>query len=180
MHSPTSTHFPHKNTIDLYPLSRASNLPNHTTDKMVMITSTIEIAAPPAKVRDIFLNFSTYPEWHTEWLKSIELKDSTKTPQELASGDKIEVNIENFKFVAEVKDNTESLFSWQGPPVATIAGFHKFHFEPANDGASTVFTQSEDLKGLLAFIMSPSLLGKKMRAHFDIFHRDLKARAETA
>ncbi|KAI2730753.1 hypothetical protein CBS147332_2605 [Penicillium roqueforti] len=150
-----------------------------------MITSTIEIAAPPAKVREILsrpqlLNFSAYPEWHTEWLKGITLKDSTKTPQELSSGDKIEVNIENFKFVAEVKENTESLFSWQGPPVFTIAGLHKFHIEPANDGASTVFTQSEDLKGLLAFIMSPSLLGKKMRAHFDIFHRDLKARAESA
>lgn len=78
------------------------------------------------------------------------------------------------------KENTESLFSWQGPPVFTIAGLHKFHIEPANDGASTVFTQTEDLKGLLAFIMSPSLLGKKMRAHFDIFHRDLKARAEQA
>jgi hypothetical protein len=78
------------------------------------------------------------------------------------------------------QENTETLFSWQGPPVFTIAGLHKFHMEPANDGASTVFTQTEDLKGLLAFIMSPSLLGKKMAAHFDIFHRDLKARAEQA
>jgi len=79
-----------------------------------------------------------------------------------------------------LKENTESLFSWQGPPVFTIAGLHKFHIEPANDGASTIFTQTEDLKGLLAFIMSPSLLGKKMRVHFDIFHQDLKARAEQA
>lgn len=62
----------------------------------------------------------------------------------------------------------------------TVAGLHKFYLEPANDGASTVFTQSEDLKSLLAFIMSPCLLGKKMRAHFDIFHRDLKARTEIA
>ncbi|KAJ5762479.1 Polyketide cyclase/dehydrase [Penicillium nucicola] len=149
-----------------------------------MITSTIEIAAPPAKVRDILLNFSAYPEWHTEWLKEIKVQDTTKTPQTLSDGDKIDVNIENFKFVAEVKitsqENTESLFSWQGPPVFTIAGLHKFHLEPANDGASTVFTQTEDLKGFLAFIMSPSLLGKKMAAHFDIFHRDLKARAEQA
>ncbi|KAJ6089942.1 hypothetical protein N7467_005158 [Penicillium canescens] len=145
-----------------------------------MITSTIEIAAPPAKVRDILLNFSAYPEWHTEWLKEIQVKDSNKTPQTLSSGDKIEVNIEDFKFVAEVKENSENLFSWQGPPVFTIAGLHKFHMEPANNGASTVFTQTEDLKGLLSFIMSPSLLGKKMAAHFDIFHRDLKARAEQA
>ncbi|OGE51986.1 hypothetical protein PENARI_c011G12407 [Penicillium arizonense] len=145
-----------------------------------MITSTIEIAAPPAKVRDILLNFSAYPAWHTEWLKEIQVKDSNKTPQTLSSGDKIEVNIENFKFVAEVKENSENLFSWQGPPVFTIAGLHKFHMEPANNGASTVFTQTEDLKGILSFIMSSSLLGKKMAAHFDIFHRDLKARAERA
>jgi hypothetical protein len=64
--------------------------------------------------------------------------------------------------------------------VFTVAGLHKFHIESANGGASTVFTQTEDLKGLLAFIMSPSLLGKKMSAHFDKFHRDLKARAEQA
>ncbi|KAJ5343679.1 Polyketide cyclase/dehydrase [Penicillium brevicompactum] len=144
-----------------------------------MITSTIEIAAPPAKVREIFLNFSAYPEWHTEWLKEIKTQDG-KNPHDLTAGDKIDVNIENFKFVAEVKENTETVFTWQGPPVFTIAGLHKFHIEPANDGASTIFTQSEDLKGLLSFIMSPSLLGKKMRAHFDIFHRDLKARAEQA
>ncbi|KAJ5476252.1 Polyketide cyclase/dehydrase, partial [Penicillium sp. IBT 31633x] len=159
-------------------LSRAFELLIHTTVEHKMITSTIEIAAPPAKVREILLNFSAYPEWHTEWLKSIELKDGSKAPLQLGPGDKIEVNIENFKFVAEVKENTESLFSWQGPPVFTIAGLHKFHIEPANGGASTVFTQTEDLKGLLAFIMSPGLLGSKMRAHFDIFHRDLKARAE--
>jgi hypothetical protein len=88
-----------------------------------MITSTIEIAAPPAKVREIvrtetagdhsgagtltqfrpqLLNFSAYPEWHTEWLKEIKPTDG-KRPQDLASGDKIDVNIENFKFVAEVK-----------------------------------------------------------------------------
>ncbi|CAI7638812.1 unnamed protein product [Penicillium bialowiezense] len=144
-----------------------------------MITSTIEINAPPAKVREIFLNFAAYPEWHTEWLKEIKTPDG-KNPHDLSAGDKIDVNIENFKFVAEVKENTETLFSWQGPPVFTIAGLHKFHIEPANDGASTILTQSEDLKGLLSFIMSPSLLGKKMRAHFDIFHRDLKKRAEEA
>ena len=101
-----------------------------------MITSTIEIAAPPAKVRDIvrswnrlsicgenkaliqfglqLLNFSTYPEWHTEWLKEIQAKDSNKTPQTLSSGDKIEVNIENFKFVAEVKVNNRILTYDQG------------------------------------------------------------------
>lgn len=52
--------------------------------------------------------------------------------------------------------------------------------EPTKDGAATIFTQSEELNGLLAWLMSPSLLGKKMKAHFDEFHRDLKSRAEAS
>lgn len=72
------------------------------------------------------------------------------------------------------------MFSWQGPPVFTIAGLHEFRMEPTKDGAATIFTQSEELNGLLAWLMSPSLLGKKMKAHFDEFHRDLKSRAEAS
>jgi hypothetical protein len=60
------------------------------------------------------LNFSAYPEWHTEWLKEIQVKDTKKTPQTLSSGDQIEVNIENFKFVAEVKVNNRILTYGQG------------------------------------------------------------------
>ncbi|KAJ5677610.1 uncharacterized protein N7477_003243 [Penicillium maclennaniae] len=159
--------------------------------------SSIEIAAPPAKVREILLNFSAYPEWHTDFIKGIEIQEKDKTAQMLTDGDKVEVNIENFKFIAEIKvgelnfhprrsadhnvqSNTEDLFSWQGPPVFTIAGLHKFHIEPIKDGTATIFTQSEELKGLMAWMMSPSLLGKKMKTHFDEFHRDLKARAEAS
>jgi hypothetical protein len=72
------------------------------------------------------------------------------------------------------------MFSWQGPPVLTVAGLHQFRIEPTKDGAATIFTQSEDLKGPLSFLMGPSLLGKKMAAHFAEFNRDLKARAEAA
>lgn len=50
--------------------------------------------------------------------------------------------------------------------------------EPARDGTATIFTQSEEVEGLLAWLMSSSLLGRKMRTHFDEFNRDLKARAE--
>ena len=57
------------------------------------------------QTRPQFLNFLAYPEWHTEWLKEIKPTDG-KNPQDLASGDKIDVNIENFKFVAEVKVRT--------------------------------------------------------------------------
>lgn len=123
------------------------------------------------------------------------------------NGDKVECNIEGWKFIAEirvgtralvllfnyvslpqlnandsshVKENSDGMFSWQGPPVLTIAGLHQFRIEPTKDGSATIFTQSEDLKGPLSFLMSPSLLGKKMAAHFAEFNRDLKARAEAA
>jgi hypothetical protein len=62
----------------------------------------------------------------------------------------------------------------------TVAGLHQFRMEPIKDGTATIFTQSEDLKGPLSFLMSPSLLGKKMAAHFAEFNRDLKARAEAS
>ncbi|KAJ5560671.1 hypothetical protein N7513_003070 [Penicillium frequentans] len=142
--------------------------------------SKIEIAASPAKVREILLNFSAYPEWHTEWIKYIEIQGDEKTSESLTKGDKVQVNIEGYKFVADVVENTETLFSWQGPPVFTIAGLHKFHIEPTEDGAGTIFTQSETSRGFLSFLFSPSVLGKKLRADYEVFNRDLKARAETS
>ncbi|KAJ5953658.1 Polyketide cyclase/dehydrase [Penicillium verhagenii] len=142
--------------------------------------SKIEIAAAPAKVREILLNFAAYPEWHTTWIKSIEIEEENKTSESLGTGDKVKVDIEGFKFVVEVVENTESHFSWQGPPVFTIAGSHKFHMEPTEDGAGTIFTQSETSKGLMSFLFSPSIFGKKMRADYDVFNRDLKARAEAS
>ncbi|KAJ5608709.1 hypothetical protein N7528_009276 [Penicillium herquei] len=142
--------------------------------------SKIEIAAPPAKVREILLDFSAYPEWHTEWIKGIEIQEKEKTSASLTAGDKLKVNIEGYNFVADVLENTENLFSWQGPPVFTIAGLHKFHIEPTEDGTGTIFTQSETSKGFMSFLLSPSILGKKLRADYEVFNRDLKARAEAS
>ncbi|KAJ5657188.1 uncharacterized protein N7484_000837, partial [Penicillium longicatenatum] len=153
---------------------------SNSAHTMTFNESKIEIAAPPAKVREILLNFSAYPEWHTEWIKSIEIQENEKTGKSLITGDKVQVNIEGFKFIADVVENTDTLFSWQGPPVFTIAGLHKFHIEPTEDGAGTIFTQSETSKGFLSFLLSPSVLGKKLRADYEVFNRDLKARAEAS
>ncbi|KAJ5432729.1 Polyketide cyclase/dehydrase [Penicillium daleae] len=142
--------------------------------------SKIEIAAPPAKVREVLLNFSAYPEWHTDFIKGVKIQEESKTPETLVNGDKLECNIEGWKFIAEIRENSEGMLSWQGPPVLTVAGLHQFRMEPTKDGTATIFTQSEDLKGPLAFLMGPSLLGKKMAAHFAEFNRDLKARAEAS
>lgn len=79
-----------------------------------------------------------------------------------------------------VQENSEELLSWQGPPVFTVAGLHGFHMESAKDGAATVFTQSEDLKGPMSFLMNSFLLGRFMRSDYEGFNRDLKKRAEAA
>ncbi|CAI7616731.1 unnamed protein product [Penicillium pancosmium] len=142
--------------------------------------SSIEIAAPPSRVREVLLNFSDLSEWHKGFIRSLAVHDdSSKAPDSLVPGDKVDANIEGQKFTAEVKENSENLFAWQGPPVFTVAGRHEFKMEPAKDGAATIFTQSEDLRGPLSFLMAPSLLGRFMKADFVKFNEDLKSRAES-
>jgi hypothetical protein len=58
-----------------------------------------------------------------------------------------------------------------------IAGLHSFGFKETESGG-TIFAQSEDFSGLLAFLMSPSLLGRKMLGQYRKFNEELKARAE--
>ena len=58
-----------------------------------------------------------------------------------------------------------------------IAGLHSFRFVRTESG-NTKFTQSEDFSGLIAFMMSPSLLGRKMLGQYRQFNEELKARAE--
>ncbi|KAJ5807044.1 hypothetical protein N7474_010636 [Penicillium riverlandense] len=143
-----------------------------------MIESQIEITAPPTKVREVLLNFSAHPEWHTKWLKEVKPEDDSKMGLSLVPGDKVHVNIEGMKFTAEITENSENLFQWQGPPVFTIAGLHSFHIEPTNDGSSTIFKQTEEPKGLMSWLLSPYVLGRFLAADFAGFNKDLKDRAE--
>ena len=136
--------------------------------------------------------------WKADKVKGLEEKVKN------GNSDKVECNIERWKFIAEIKvplspcycccspyhawfsgnnssltkENSESTFSWQGPSVLTVTGLHSFRMEPTKDGSATIFTQSENLKGPLSFLMKPSLLGKKMSKDFARFNEDLKARAE--
>ncbi|THC98885.1 hypothetical protein EYZ11_001663 [Aspergillus tanneri] len=144
-----------------------------------MIETHIEIAASPAIVRDVLLDFSKYSEWQS-FIKLLEPEDSSKTLQSMEPGDKIKCDVDGMKFTAEIKENSDRLFQWQGPPVfGLIAGLHSFHIEPANNGASTVFKQTEQFTGPISFLMSPSLLGKKILGQFHQYNKDLKARAES-
>ncbi|EED13043.1 conserved hypothetical protein [Talaromyces stipitatus ATCC 10500] len=162
------------------------------------IETQIEIAAAPSRVREIvrnpfpffscrrlkhfkqLLDFSKYPQWHTSLIKLLEPEDNSKSFSSLQPGDKIKCNIDGMEFVADIMANTEKLFQWQGPLVySLISGLHSFHFESANnDGSSTIFRQTEKFTGPIAFLMVPSLLGRKLLGQYNRFNRELKVYAE--
>ncbi|KAH8705556.1 hypothetical protein BGW36DRAFT_422110 [Talaromyces proteolyticus] len=145
------------------------------------IETETEIAAPPCKVREILLDFSNYPKWHTGFIKQLEPEDTSKSLSSLQPGDKVKCNIDDMEFVASITENSENLFQWQGPPVyGLIAGLHSFHFDLADDGSSTVYKQTEKFSGPIAFLMTPSLLGRKMLGQFNQFNSHLKAYAEAS
>ncbi|RAH76884.1 hypothetical protein BO86DRAFT_422786 [Aspergillus japonicus CBS 114.51] len=144
-----------------------------------MIETQVEIAAPPSKVREVLLDSSRYPEWHTCLIHRLEAKDSTKTLATLILGDFIRCDIDGMKFDAEITENSENLFQWQGPPVAgLIAGLHSFHMLSTKDGSATILKQTEEFTGALAFLMGPSLLGRKLVGQYSRFNADLKRRVE--
>ncbi|KAL8760884.1 MAG: hypothetical protein Q9184_002949 [Pyrenodesmia sp. 2 TL-2023] len=81
--------------------------------------------------------------------------------------------------VREIK-NDSSQFQWQGPPVYhVVAGLHTFEYRPSTSTpGGTTFIQKEEYSGLLAFLMSPSLAGRKIMGQFEKFNTDLKMRVE--
>ncbi|PYH94061.1 hypothetical protein BO71DRAFT_326290 [Aspergillus ellipticus CBS 707.79] len=144
-----------------------------------MIETQIKIAAPPAKVRDVLLDFASYPQWHTSNLiRQLEPEDAAKTLVALQPGDKIKCDVDGMKFTAEIRETSSQQLQWQGPPVlGLIAGLHSFRFDESESGG-TVFSQTELFTGPISFLMSPSLLGRKMLGQYKLFGEEIKARAE--
>ena len=72
--------------------------------------------------------------------------------------------------------NYSEIFQLQGRPVYHIkAGLHTFEFSPSTVAPGGMkFVQKEEYSGLLAFLMSPWLAGKKIMGQFDKFNADLK------
>ncbi|KAJ5657586.1 uncharacterized protein N7484_001235 [Penicillium longicatenatum] len=69
-----------------------------------MIETHVEIAASSGRVRDVLLDFASYPDWQTSGLvRLLEPEDSTKTLTTLQPGDKIKCDIDGMKFTAEIK-----------------------------------------------------------------------------
>ncbi|KAI9148169.1 hypothetical protein HJFPF1_11994 [Paramyrothecium foliicola] len=111
------------------------------------VSTSIEIAAPPAAVRSVFMNFASYSQWQPGW--SITTHDVNKKPSELRASDKLKVTMHGFTHNPTVVDNDEASFSWVGWLPGILKGTHHFRFTPSKiNTAHTTFIQEEDLRAL--------------------------------
>src|SRR5216117_2978760 len=93
---------------------------------MPSINTDIIIAAPPATVRKIFLDFPSYPQWNP-FITSVQVSDPTVPP-----GTPFKIIV--WKFIVDksnIVENTPQEFSWSGVLIAKWfqEGRHHFKFE---------------------------------------------------
>ncbi|KAH3315957.1 hypothetical protein KXW17_002611 [Aspergillus fumigatus] len=105
---------------------------------MYLIATSIEINAPPATVREKFLDFSSISKYSPNgFIRSISAVDPTKSSTDLQPGDKFNVcaGYGKMKFSPVVSSNTQSMFSWVGSVPGIFTGEHVFRFEeiPASE-----------------------------------------------
>ncbi|KAI1462642.1 hypothetical protein F4805DRAFT_471946 [Annulohypoxylon moriforme] len=142
------------------------------------ISAEIEIQAPPATVRSVFLNFSEWSQWHQGWI--INPVDSNKTPFQLVAGDRLRVNMHGMVFHPTVKGNSAECFEWEGTLTGILVGRHRFSFLPSkkNPGGTTL-VQVEDFEGILTFLFKQgSSSSAKTIRNWDAFNADLKSEIE--
>ncbi|KAH8926947.1 hypothetical protein BT69DRAFT_898659 [Atractiella rhizophila] len=145
-----------------------------------MITSTIEIASPPEKVRSVFLDFPKMQEWHKGFIASIVVQGAEKgTGHDVKVGDKLDSSLGGISVVQVVEENSPTQFKTRGVWHGVLTGIHGYRFEPSSTNpGGTTFTQWEEFEGLLSFVMAPSLGGKTTLKHFEGFNADLKRHVE--
>lgn len=159
---------------------------------MPSISTTIEIAASPAAVRAVFLDFPNYSSWHTGFFKLLE---STKASPEalesqngtlLKSGDTLHAIIGNDMHMYPVLEtNSPGEFMWLGKlwgVPGLFNGHHFFRFEESktsgNEGGTT-FVQGEEFSGILTFLVKDgSSMHTTTKEGFEGFNKDLKAKCE--
>lgn len=155
---------------------------------MATVTTIVEIAAPPALVRSLFLDFDSYPQWHSGHFKAINiLKSAVPHPsppagEKLKVGDKLRISLaEGMKFKATVTENTAQRFVWLGGLPGVVAGEHFFQFgESTSVPGGTTLTHGETFNGGLVTICKPFMNKEKHQTspNFERFNADLKKWAE--
>ncbi|KAJ4859896.1 polyketide cyclase / dehydrase and lipid transport domain-containing protein [Trichoderma breve] len=145
---------------------------------ILSVSTKIEIAASPAAVRSVFLDFARYTQWKPGWI--IQPVDANKQPLDLKPGDGLKVSMDGKAHNPVVVENSPKSFQWEGSLFGLGKGVHQFHFEPSetNPGGTT-FTQGEDFRGLLITLSSPWWSGRKFDMDpWDKFNADLKNEVE--
>jgi hypothetical protein len=139
-----------------------------------VLTSSVEINAPPQRIWQILNDFNSYPEWNPF------IVEIAGTP---IKGAKIIVSIwppegKRMRFrpkILTAEPNNE--LRWLGrvwfPGV--FDGEHAFELE-ALDGSRTRFTQSESFKGILVGRFKKTL--DRTQRGFELMNEALKQRAE--
>ncbi|XPS69818.1 hypothetical protein M3J09_002070 [Ascochyta lentis] len=147
---------------------------------MSSLKTSIEINAPPERVRMKFLDFANLPTYHTSCFTSLT---PNKPGEELQKNDTVQVVMANgTKFTGVVQQNTPLLFSWTGSIPYVFTGTHSFSFTPSTVTAgATTFSQEEKFSGALGWwLMGDGALGRgvgikeKTRVAWRGFDEDLK------
>ncbi|CCH42588.1 hypothetical protein BN7_2132 [Wickerhamomyces ciferrii] len=148
------------------------------------INTSIIINASPEKVREVFLDFSTYKEW-SAFIQSIEpVKDNSINP-----GDNLNVGL-SFeqegtsitKLQPVILTNSATEFSWKGVLLSSyiFEGSHKFEFNPVQgDSNKTELVHSEQFAGALKYPLL-YFIKDKTEKNFQRFNEAIKSRAETS
>ncbi|KAL2844592.1 hypothetical protein BJY01DRAFT_248101 [Aspergillus pseudoustus] len=146
---------------------------------MILLTTSIEINAPPAVVREKFLDFPSIPKYTTGFVHSIT-PTPAKPPASLIPGDKLACVMGNMNFSPIVVENEPSIFSWRGSLPGVFTGEHVFRFEELDGGKRTRLVHEEKFNGLLAGLMGEgwmsslsSLKGNTLKG-FEGYNQDFK------
>ncbi|KAK6200749.1 hypothetical protein LQW54_009553 [Pestalotiopsis sp. IQ-011] len=144
---------------------------------MVVISAEIEIQASPDVVRTVFMNFSQYKQW-SRWTFTPSAPETK--PHDLKAGDQLQVDLNGMKFSPVVLDNSAERFQWEGKLEPIFSGKHEFKFAPSTKTpGATTFTQTEEFRGLLSFLMRPGwTFSNSTLANWEAFNRELKEEAE--
>ncbi|KAH8894142.1 hypothetical protein GQ53DRAFT_793115 [Thozetella sp. PMI_491] len=141
------------------------------------VSAQTEIKASPDHVRSVFSDFSRMKQW-SQW--DIQPADASKSSTGFKAGDRLKVDLNFIKLQPILLENSEETFQWDGGLYPIFAGKHTFTWTPSEKlPGGTTFTQREEFRGLLAFMMSSWLSFRKSTlVNWDQFNADLKKEAE--
>jgi|SRR5579859_2634973 len=141
---------------------------------MITLNTEIEIDASPERVREVFFDFASYPQWNP-FITSMKVADGST---EIKPGTPLEFVGLNTTMRPNVVDNTSERFSWLGTMFGKwfFAGKHIFEFHPV-DGGKCRLVQKEEFTGAASSAIMALIKGKTEKGFKDM-NNALKERVE--